>query len=169
MTISSHRAFQSPRESSVFARSLHYVVFTLVRCSTTQTRLSPSVSQTSVYSPSVLLMSAMDSLGVYSPNLDLVIPPPNFAMVSPGVYRSGYPNVVNHSFLKSLQLKTLIYLCPESCDDSNVNFCKQNGIQILQFGIQGNKEPFVDMPEPVCPTNLLKPPSASNFAAKILH
>lgn len=91
----------------------------------------------------------MDSLGTNLLNDDFVIPPPNFAMVSPGVYRSGYPKAMNHSFLKSLQLKTLIYLCPESCDESNVDFCKQNGIQILQFGIQGNKEPFVDMPEPV--------------------
>lgn len=78
-----------------------------------------------------------------------VIPPANFAMVSPGVYRSGYPKLMNHTFLKSLKLKTLIYLCPENCDDANLQFCRQNSVQILQFGIQGNKEPFADIPEPV--------------------
>lgn len=92
----------------------------------------------------------MDTTDKRSFVTDLVIPPLNFAMVSPGVYRSGYPNSMNHSFLKSLQLKTLIYLCPENCDDSNVSFCKQNGVKILQFGIQGNKEPFSEIPEPVC-------------------
>ncbi len=79
-----------------------------------------------------------------------VNPPLNFAMVSPGIYRSGYPKVANHSFLKSLKLKTLIYLCPEDCNEDNLNFCRENGVDIMQFGIQGNKEPFVDIPEPVC-------------------
>lgn len=79
-----------------------------------------------------------------------VIPPLNFAMVSPGIYRSGYPGVLSHSFLKSLKLKTIIYLCPENCNEANINLCKENGISIMQFGIQGNKEPFVDVPEPVC-------------------
>lgn len=81
--------------------------------------------------------------------VEQVIPPLNFAMVSPGVYRSGYPNSTNHGFLKYLKLKTLIYLCPEDCNEDNVAFCKDNGITILQFGIQGNKEPFTDIPEPV--------------------
>lgn len=79
-----------------------------------------------------------------------VIPPANFAMVCPGVYRAGYPKPMNHTFLKCLKLKTLIFLCPEDCDEANGKFCRQNGVQILQFGIQGNKEPFSDIPEPVC-------------------
>lgn len=83
------------------------------------------------------------------PSLEQVIPPLNFAMVSPGVYRSGYPNTMNHSFLKSLKLRTLIYLCPENCNEANLAFCQENGIKIMQFGIQGNKEPFTDIPEPV--------------------
>jgi len=78
-----------------------------------------------------------------------VIPPLNFAMVAPGVYRSGYPNTMNHGFLKALKLKTLIFLCPENCNEANISFCRENGIAIMQFGIQGNKEPFLDIPEPV--------------------
>jgi len=76
-----------------------------------------------------------------------VLPPLNFAMVMPGIYRSGYPNSTNHSFLATLNLKTLIYLCPEDCIAENLEFYKTHGISILQFGIQGNKEPFVDIPE----------------------
>lgn len=81
--------------------------------------------------------------------LKLVIPPLNFAMVAPGVYRSGLPLAVNHSFIKSLRLKTLIYLCPEECNESNLTFFKENNIRIMQFGIQGNKEPFTDIPDHV--------------------
>jgi len=29
----------------------------------------------------------------------------------------------------------------------NVEFCASNNIKVFQFGIQGNKEPFVDIPE----------------------
>ena len=38
-----------------------------------------------------------------------LVPPLNFAMVSPGVYRSGYPNKKNFPFLKKLGLKSLMY------------------------------------------------------------
>lgn len=31
----------------------------------------------------------------------------------------------------------------------NVQFMQSNSIRVLQFGIQGNKEPFVDIPEDV--------------------
>lgn len=75
-----------------------------------------------------------------------VIPPLNFSMVVPGVYRSGYPKEMNHPFLKLLRLKTLIYLCPEDCNEANIDFCQANNITIMQFGIQGNKEPFTDIP-----------------------
>lgn len=81
--------------------------------------------------------------------MEQVIPPANFAMVAPGVFRSGYPKMMNHSFLKALKLRTIMFLCPEDCEEDNLVFCKQNDIEILQFGIQGNKEPFTDIPEPV--------------------
>lgn len=84
--------------------------------------------------------------GVTAP-AGIVVPPLNFAMVTPGVYRSGYPRAVNHSFLRSLDLRTIIYLCPEDYSEANVKFCQEENIKLLQFGIQGNKEPFVDIPE----------------------
>lgn len=91
----------------------------------------------------------MDGWSEKATPVDQVIPPLNFAMVAPGVYRSGYPNTRNHSFLKALKLKTLIFLCPENCNQDNLSFCRDNGIAIMQFGIQGNKEPFLDIPESV--------------------
>ena len=41
------------------------------------------------------------------------IPPINFGMVSPGIYRSGFPNKKNFDFLKKIKIKTIIYMCPE--------------------------------------------------------
>lgn len=40
----------------------------------------------------------------------VLVPPINFALVAPGVYRSGHPNRKNFSFLLGLSLKTIIYL-----------------------------------------------------------
>lgn len=104
---------------------------------------SPSDGKKEAVQPSILTSFAP------TPVLKLVIPPLNFAMVAPGVYRSGLPHVVNHSFLKSLRLKTLIFLCPEDCNESNLSFCRESNVRIMQFGIQGNKEPFTDIPDHV--------------------
>ncbi|GJX74787.1 probable tyrosine-protein phosphatase, partial [Tanacetum coccineum] len=39
------------------------------------------------------------------------------------------------------------YLCPEPYPEHNMEFLKANGIQLFQFGIEGTKEPFVNIPE----------------------
>jgi len=77
----------------------------------------------------------------------IYIPPLNFSMVIPGVYRGGYPNKKNFDFLKKIGLKSILFLCPERYADNNMEFCRANGIRVLQFGIEGNKEPFVHIPE----------------------
>ena len=76
-----------------------------------------------------------------------LIPPFNFAMVSKGIYRSGYPVSKNFSFLKKLHLRSVLYLCPEEYPKANRDFLAQNNIQLLHFGMNGNKEPFKDIPE----------------------
>ncbi|OLY84663.1 putative tyrosine-protein phosphatase [Smittium mucronatum] len=38
----------------------------------------------------------------------LLVPPLNFGMVAPGIYRSGFPNLRNHNFLLSLGLKKIM-------------------------------------------------------------
>lgn len=90
----------------------------------------------------------MEAHGLHPPAVT-VIPPPNFSMVSPGIYRSAYPTPLNHSFLASLNLKSIIYLCPEPCEDANLAFYRRRAINLLTFAMQGNKEPFSDVPEPV--------------------
>ncbi|KAM7268163.1 hypothetical protein ACFE04_010329 [Oxalis oulophora] len=66
-----------------------------------------------------------------------LIPTKNFAMVVDGIYRSALPQPSNFPFLKSLNLKTIIYLCPEPYPDENKEFVRSNNIRVLQFGIEG--------------------------------
>ncbi|KAG2289227.1 hypothetical protein Bca52824_048831 [Brassica carinata] len=76
-----------------------------------------------------------------------LIPPLNFAMVDNGIFRSGFPDVSNFSFLKTLGLRSIISLCPEAYPENNMQFLKSNGIKLFQFGIKGYKEPFVNIPD----------------------
>nr|XP_043621885.1 probable tyrosine-protein phosphatase DSP4 [Erigeron canadensis] len=78
---------------------------------------------------------------------ELYTPPLNFSMVDHGIYRSGFPDTPNFSFLHTLGLRSIIYLCPEPYPEHNMRFLKANGIQLYQFGIEGTKEPFVSIPE----------------------
>ncbi|RLN93731.1 hypothetical protein BBJ28_00021801, partial [Nothophytophthora sp. Chile5] len=77
-----------------------------------------------------------------------LIPPENFAMIEKGLYRSGFPKKKNFAFLKkSLQLKSILTLVLEDYPLANTEFNRMHGIKLLQFGVPGNKEPFVDIPE----------------------
>ncbi|CAN6471908.1 unnamed protein product [Victoria cruziana] len=75
------------------------------------------------------------------------VPPLNFAMVDYGVYRSGFPDTTNFGFLETLGLRSILYLCPEPYPEANASFLKAHGIRLFQFGIEGAKEPFVNIPE----------------------
>ncbi|XP_021309568.1 probable tyrosine-protein phosphatase At1g05000 isoform X1 [Sorghum bicolor] len=77
----------------------------------------------------------------------LLVPPLNFAMVDHGVYRSGFPDVSNLPFLETLRLRSVLCLCPEPYPEANLEFLRAHGIKLFQFGIDGSKEPFVNIPE----------------------
>ncbi|KAJ0986499.1 hypothetical protein J5N97_004855 [Dioscorea zingiberensis] len=78
---------------------------------------------------------------------ELFVPPLNFAVVDHGVYRSGFPDIANFSFLETLKLSSIICLCPEPYPEANAEFLRSHGIRLFQFGIEGYKEPFVNIPE----------------------
>ncbi|KAK4279161.1 hypothetical protein QN277_016911 [Acacia crassicarpa] len=78
---------------------------------------------------------------------DCFVQPMNFAMVDNGIFRSGFPQPANFSFLKSLGLRSIVYLCPEPYPEESLEFLKSSGIKLHQFGIDGRKEPFVSIPE----------------------
>ena len=76
-----------------------------------------------------------------------VNPCENFSLVAAGVYRSAFPKKKNFTFLKRLKLKSILTLILEDYPDQNKRFLEENNITLFQFGVPGNKEPFVDIPE----------------------
>ncbi|KAI8823632.1 tyrosine phosphatase family-domain-containing protein [Fimicolochytrium jonesii] len=74
-------------------------------------------------------------------------PTENFNMVVKGVYRSAFPKKRNFAFLKKLGLRSILTLILEDYPDQNKRFMEEHNIRLFQFGVAGNKEPFVDIPE----------------------
>ncbi|MFQ6647467.1 hypothetical protein Gotur_021371 [Gossypium turneri] len=68
-------------------------------------------------------------------------PPPNFSMVEEGIFRSSFPRPCNFAFLKTLNLRSIIYLCPEPYPEENLEFLRSHNIRLFQFGIEGKTEP----------------------------
>eukprot|EP00041_Stephanoeca_diplocostata_P037039 m.1380975 g.1380975 ORF g.1380975 m.1380975 type:complete len:328 (-) comp24970_c0_seq15:7015-7998(-) len=79
-----------------------------------------------------------------TPTMPLV-PPLNFAMVAPGLYRSGYPNKKNFPFLIKLGIKTVVYLGEERYLEKNKACLQGYNIRIFQFKMEGNLEPFSEI------------------------
>ncbi|GLT95518.1 hypothetical protein SLE2022_131960 [Rubroshorea leprosula] len=77
----------------------------------------------------------------------VLVPPTNFSMVDEGIYRSALPQPSNFGFLQTLNLRSIIYLCPEPYPEENLEFLRSQNIQLLQFGIEGKTEPFVPIPK----------------------
>lgn len=71
-----------------------------------------------------------------------LLAPENFVMVESGVYRSSFPRTKNCSFLRSLNLKTVISLVPEEYPAAMAEFYQNSGITLMPCGIEGNKWPF---------------------------
>jgi tyrosine-protein phosphatase SIW14 len=98
---------------------------------------------------STLLHAKAEQMSRPTGGPELFVPSINFSMVCSGIYRSGYPTKKNFSFLKALHLQSICYLCPEQYAETNQKFCEQNNIAVLRFPMEGNKEPFVDIPEDI--------------------
>ncbi|XP_010683382.1 tyrosine-protein phosphatase DSP3-like [Beta vulgaris subsp. vulgaris] len=71
---------------------------------------------------------------------DVMNPPINFSMVEEGLYRSGFPEPSNFGYLKTLNLKSIIYLCSEQYPEEYMKFLELHKIQLFQFGMEGTKE-----------------------------
>ncbi|GAY50161.1 hypothetical protein CUMW_124610 [Citrus unshiu] len=77
----------------------------------------------------------------------VLVPPPNFSMVEEGIYRSGFPQSSNFPFLQTLNLRSIIYLCPEPYPLENLKFLAAQNIRLFHFGIEGKTEPPVSIPK----------------------
>ncbi|KAI8867361.1 protein-tyrosine phosphatase [Ramicandelaber brevisporus] len=78
-----------------------------------------------------------------------LVPPENFAMVSPGIYRGAMPKKKTYPFLLKLKIRGVLTLILEDYPAQNLKFLQANDIALHQFGVSGNKEPFVDIDEKV--------------------
>ena len=63
-----------------------------------------------IVQPTAGLGATLSSTPTMSSYEKTLIPPLNFSMVDAGVYRSGYPNKKNHSFLRQLGLRSILYI-----------------------------------------------------------
>ncbi|XP_030971015.1 tyrosine-protein phosphatase DSP5-like isoform X2 [Quercus lobata] len=67
----------------------------------------------------------------------VLLPPSNFSMVEDAIFRSGFPQPHNFPFLDTLNLRSIIYLCPEPYPEENLEFLQSRNIRLFQFGIEG--------------------------------
>ncbi|POW23358.1 hypothetical protein PSHT_00306 [Puccinia striiformis] len=70
-------------------------------------------------------------------------PPPNFATVAPGLFRSSFPKPEHFEFLAKLKLRTILTLVQEPYPTELVKHYENNGIKLIQFAIPGNKVSFL--------------------------
>ncbi|KAJ7973628.1 Tyrosine phosphatase family protein [Quillaja saponaria] len=64
-------------------------------------------------------------------------PPTNFSKIDDVIFRSGFPQSSNFLFLDTLNLRSIIYLCPEPYPEENLKFICSRNIRLFQFGIEG--------------------------------
>lgn len=69
-----------------------------------------------------------------------LVPPPNFAMVEDGIFRSALPAKDNFSFLETLGLQSIVYLCQEPYPEENLEFIRSTNIRLFQFATEGSKK-----------------------------
>ncbi|KAH0927914.1 hypothetical protein HID58_020170 [Brassica napus] len=88
-----------------------------------------------------LIMKADDHDGC------VLVAPQNFAMVENGIYRSSFPKPEHFGFLTALNLRSIIYLCPEPYPEESLKFYEANNIKLFQFAIESQKDPPTPIPE----------------------
>ncbi|KAF9585825.1 hypothetical protein BGW38_000578 [Lunasporangiospora selenospora] len=92
----------------------------------------------------------------------VLVPPLNFAMVAPGVYRSGHPNKHNFPFMRKLGLKVIVQMSEEPYAPDLQEFLEREHIRHIHYKIEGNKEPFIEIDEQVISSALVNILDARN-------
>ncbi|WWC67477.1 uncharacterized protein I206_101385 [Kwoniella pini CBS 10737] len=73
-------------------------------------------------------------------NPPIVVPPINFSLVVPGIYRSGHPNKKNFNFLKKLNFKTIIYLENENENEKEQEKYRKDFLNFINININDENE-----------------------------
>jgi tyrosine-protein phosphatase SIW14 len=69
----------------------------------------------------------------------LIIPPLNFELVAPGVYRSGFPTRRNIEFLRRLSLRSVLRLSDKKYSPEVLELFAANRITVVECGTEGNR------------------------------
>ena len=69
------------------------------------------------------------------------VTPLHYNTVQPNLYRGSYPREINFSFLRTLQLKSIVSLTPNPLDETVQQFCNENNIKMIHIecNIKKNK------------------------------
>ncbi|GAA5845353.1 hypothetical protein JCM5353_006348 [Sporobolomyces roseus] len=77
----------------------------------------------------------------------VLFPPLCFAMVLPGVFRSGHPNRHNFPYLDTLGLKSIMYLSPDDYRPDTYNWAVERDLNIFHLRIDVSKDQTVEVDE----------------------
>ncbi|GAA5913191.1 hypothetical protein JCM6882_005813 [Rhodosporidiobolus microsporus] len=89
----------------------------------------------------------LESLEAAQESQETLYPPLNFALVVPGVYRSGHPNKRNFPFMDSLHLRSIMYLSTDDYRHDTHTWALEKGLQVLHLRIDVSKDPTVEVDE----------------------
>jgi tyrosine-protein phosphatase SIW14 len=73
----------------------------------------------------------------------VLAPPISFAMVSEGLYRSGFPTRHNLTYLSRLGLRSVVKLEKAAYPPETSEWLERHGIRVTECAVVTNKEPFV--------------------------
>lgn len=141
-TVFSPASYSSTESSSGSMNGANFNSLDTVMNPPTASKAMTTSSEGKMLPPPPLKPSATTTSASSAP----LVPPENFAMVNSWVYRSSFPKKRHFPFLKTLKLKSVLTLILEEYPEQNTQFLDDNGITFFQFGIPGNKEPFVHIP-----------------------
>ncbi|CAD6565036.1 MAG: hypothetical protein CYPHOPRED_005034 [Cyphobasidiales sp. Tagirdzhanova-0007] len=65
--------------------------------------------------------------------LPIYVPPLNFAIVTPSIYRSGFPRPENFPFLDSLELNTILYIADQNFKEDTLAWANKRGLKVLHI------------------------------------
>ncbi|BGO89810.1 hypothetical protein NBRC10512_007227 [Rhodotorula toruloides] len=91
------------------------------------------------------MATLVDSLVARRDTQGVLFPPLNFAMVVPGVYRSGHPNKGNFPFLDTLTLKSIMYLSTDNYRHDTYTWARRKGLKIVHLRLDISKDPAVEV------------------------
>ncbi|CAD6574335.1 MAG: hypothetical protein TREMPRED_001093 [Tremellales sp. Tagirdzhanova-0007] len=73
----------------------------------------------------------------------IVVPPINFSLVAPGIFRSGHPNRKNVSFLRTLGLKGIMYVVgSEDYRKDSMALVQSQGLDLYRFDLSNEADLF---------------------------